>query len=359
MDFITGLPLSQGCTDLLVITDRLSKGVILEPCSSLTAEAVAETFIRVFYRHHGLPKAIVSDRGPQFTGALWARVCQLLKIIRRLSTAFSPETDGSTERMNQNVEAFVRTYVDYAQENWASLMPLAELAINNHDAASTGVSPFFLTHGYHVHPVELDDVEVPVRERISPIQRGEAIVRKLRDACEWAQASMAVAQQVQEDVTNRTRQQAPSFKVGDKVWLNLENVRTKRPSKKFDSKNAKYEVIEVIGSHSYRLNTPPGVRNVFHSRLLRPVATDPLPSQRTTDSQPEPELVDGSEEYGVEKILGKRVVRRGRGHQRQVLVKWTGYADPTWEPESAFQDVTALDAYESLSREREGEGGVM
>ena len=73
-------------------------------------------------------------------------------------------------------------------------MPLAELAVNNHDAASTGVSPFFLTHGYHVHPVELDDVEVPVREKVSPIQRGEAIVRKLRDACEWAQASMAVAQ---------------------------------------------------------------------------------------------------------------------------------------------------------------------
>jgi transposase InsO family protein len=74
MDFITGLPLSQGYTDLLVITDRLGKGVILELYSSLTTEAVAKTFIRVFYRYHGLPKAIVSDRGPQFTGALWARV---------------------------------------------------------------------------------------------------------------------------------------------------------------------------------------------------------------------------------------------------------------------------------------------
>jgi hypothetical protein len=95
--------------------------------------------------------------------------------------------------MNQNVEAFVRTYIDYTQENWASLIPLAELVINNHDTTSTSISPFFLTHGYHVYPVELDDVEVPVQERISPIQRGEAIVQKLRDACEWAQASMAVA----------------------------------------------------------------------------------------------------------------------------------------------------------------------
>ena len=89
---------------------------------------------------------------------------------------------------------------------------------------------------------------------------------------------MAVAQQAQEDVANRTRQQAPSFKVGDKVWLNLENVRTKRPSKKFNSKTAKYTVIEVISSYSYRLNTPRGIYNVFYSRLLRPVTTDPLPS---------------------------------------------------------------------------------
>ncbi len=72
-------------------------------------------------------------------------------------------------------------------------MPLAELAMNNHDAASTSISPFFLTHGYHVHLVELDDSEVPIREKASLIQRGEAIVRKLRDAYEWAQASMVVA----------------------------------------------------------------------------------------------------------------------------------------------------------------------
>ncbi len=118
-------------------------------------------------------------------------------------------------------------------------------------------------------------------------------------------------------------------------------------------------MIEVISSHNYRLNIPPGIHNIFHSRLLRPVATDPLPSQRTSDSQPEPELVDRVEEYGVEKILGKRVVRRGRGHQRQVLIKWAGYADPTWEPESAFQDIAILEAYENLSGEGEGEGGNM
>ena len=65
-------------------------------------------------------------------------------------------------------------------------MPLAELVVNNHDTTSTSVSLFFLTYSYYVYPVELDDVKVPVREKVSPIQRGEAIVRKLRDAGEWA-----------------------------------------------------------------------------------------------------------------------------------------------------------------------------
>ena len=94
---------------------------------------------------------------------------------------------------------------------------------------------------------------------------------------------MAVAQQEQEETANRTRQQAPQLRVGDKVWLNLKNVRTARPCKKLDWKNAKYIVIEVVGLYSYRLNTPLGIYNVFHSDLLHVALTDPLDSQATDD----------------------------------------------------------------------------
>jgi hypothetical protein len=166
---------------------------------------------------------------------------------------------------------------------------------------------------------------------------------------------MAVAQQEQEEAANRTCQQAPQFRVGDKVWLDLRNVRTTRPSKKLDWKNAKYTVTEVIGSHSYRLNTPTGIHNGFHSSLLRAASTDPLDSQVTDDSQPGPILIGDEEEYEVERILKGRTVRRGRGSQRQYLVKWTGYAEPTWEPASALQDVAALDTYESSFFPRGGD----
>jgi len=192
IDFIDKLPISNGYTTLLVITDRLSKGVILEPCKSMTAEYVAELFVRCFYRHHGLPRAIVSDRGTQFTGELWKRVCQLLSIVRRLSTAFHPETDGSTERMNQNVESYIRSYVDYFQEKWAFLTGPAELAINNHDATAIGTSPFFIMHGYHVDPINIEE-ELRTVDPRTPKEKGEAIVRKLASVTDWAKASMATA----------------------------------------------------------------------------------------------------------------------------------------------------------------------
>jgi len=291
VDFVVDLPLSNDCKNLLVITDRLSKGVILEACNDMSAEWVAETFIRRFYRLHGLPTAIVSDRGTQFVGSLWKRVCQLLKVVRRVSTAYHPETDGATERINQNVEAYIRTFTNYDQSNWANLLPMAELAINNHDAASTGVSPFFLSHGYHMEPLQLFEELGPEQPGKSPVQKADQIVRRMKEATEWAQMAMAVAQEAQEETSNRKRQQSYDFKEGDKVWLNLKNVRTDRPCKKFDVKNAKYTILKKVSSHAFRLDTPPGIHNVFHSVMLRPAAEDPLPSQRTIDPQPPPHIV--------------------------------------------------------------------
>jgi hypothetical protein len=157
---------------------------------------------------------------------------------------------------------------------------------------------------------------------------------------------MSYAQQVQEEATNRHRQQSPSFRVGDKVWLNLKNIRTDRTTKKLDAKHAKFTVTEVIGSHSYRLDTPPGIHNVFHSQLLRPASSDPLPSQIQDDSQPQPQLVGDEEEYDIEEILREKTLRRGRRKTQQYLVKWTGYARPTWEPHDALKDTAALVRWE-------------
>ena len=356
IDFIIDLPESNGCTNMVVITDRLGKGTICDGLKDITAETVAKWFLRTFYRRHYLPRAIVSDRGTQFTGHLWTRVCNLLGIVRRLSTAFHPETDGATERMNQTVETYLRMFVNYTQDNWEDLLPFAELAVNNRTAAATKVSPFFLEHGYHAEPLDIQHELSDEGTSMSPIQKADALVRKLKEVHEWAQSAMATTQQTMENVTNRRRQQAPSFKVGDKVWLSLRNVRTTRESKKLDAKQAKYTVLEVVGTHSYRLDTPPGIHNVFHSQLLRPASYDPLVGQEQDDTQPNPEILEDDEEYVVERILDEKTVRRGRGRATKLLVKWKGYARPTWEPLDALDATIAYDIWQATRTNDEGGG---
>jgi hypothetical protein len=343
IDFIEKLPESEGCQNMIVVTDRLGKGIVADGLPDLEVETVAKWFIRRYYPHHFLPFAIVSDRGSQFTSALWTRVCQMLRIKRRLSTAFSPETDGATERMNQIIEAYFRQFVSYAQDDWLQWLPLAVSAICGRVAASTGVSPFFLSHGWDQTLFEdFADKLTDRDKRNSPVARADELLRRLRDAREWAQTAMAAAQEAQERYTNRYRIQAPVFKEGDKVWLSLENIKTSRPSKKLDAKYAKFTVRKAIGSHSYELDTPPGVHNVFHSRLLRPVKEKTLPGQVVTDAHPPAQMVDGDLEYTVDEILDEK----GKGSRARCLVKWTGYQEPTWEPKSALQETVALTQWE-------------
>lgn len=158
---------------------------------------------------------------------------------------------------------------------------------------------------------------------------------------------MASAQQDQEAQANRYRNPSPAYKVGDKVWLNLKNIKTDRPNRKLDDRSAKFIVTEVVGPHSYRLDVPPGVHNVFNVDLLRPAGVDPLPSQEQDDYQPPPILTDRQEWWIVEAVLDERMKRK-RGQQRpqkQYQVKWKGYARPTWEPASALEETDALKSY--------------
>lgn len=349
MDFIVDLPPSEGCTNIMVITDRLSKGVIFVPLATISTEAVAWAFIQHVVRHHSLPKAIVSDRGSQFVGGMWKRICQLLQIRRRLSTAWHPQTDGATERVNSVLETYLRTYVCYDQSDWVKFLAMGEIAINCRTATATGITPFFFSHGYDPSPYEElidgDDRPEGAISRLSPIQQGEEVVRRLQEATKWAQASIAFAQQLAEEQANRTRNAAPSYRQGDKVWLKLKNVRTDRPSKKLDWKNAKYTVQEMVGTHSVRLDTPLGIHPVFHVDLLHLASDDPFPSQPSDDQQPPAVLVDGEQEYEVERIVDEKRTKRGRGTKLWYRVKWRGYAKTTWEAADSLSEAVALDEW--------------
>ena len=155
-----------------------------------------------------------------------------------------------------------------------------------------------MTHGYNTPLLDYDIAAANAEDRgaRTPAEMEEKIIRKLREASDFAQAVIAYAQDIQQQYTNQHRQPAERLRVGDRVWLNLKNVITDRLYKKLNWKNAKYTVLEVISSHNYRLDTPPGIHNVFHASLLKRAAADPFPNQCQDNLRPPIIIIDREEE---------------------------------------------------------------
>ena len=123
MDFITDLPKSRdacfpGAKHIWVITDCLTKEHHFVPCAEITTSHLVRMFIQFVVCTHGLPRSIVSDRGGQFVSLFWKALCAHLDIMLRLSSGHHPETDGQTEQENQELERYLRFYVNYLQDDW-------------------------------------------------------------------------------------------------------------------------------------------------------------------------------------------------------------------------------------------------
>ncbi len=176
MDFVTGLPISTNWKDesydpILVVVDRLTKIIHYEPVKvTIDALGLAEVIINVVvrdFRYHGLPDSIVSDRGSVFTSKFWPSLCYFLGIKRKLSTAFHLKTDSQTERQNSTMEAYLWAFVNYEQNDWTRLLPMAEFAYNNAKNASTSHTPFELNYRFHLRSFYEEDVDPYSRSETS------------------------------------------------------------------------------------------------------------------------------------------------------------------------------------------------
>ena len=147
-DFVTDLPSSKGFNAVMVCVDRLSKMVRFIPChKTISSEMAARKFRDHVWKDFGLPSRIISDRGPQFVSSFTKALNSLLGITENLSTARHPQTDGQTERLNQEMEQYLCIFCGRRQHDWADWLSCAEFSINNKINSSTGYSPFFLNYG--------------------------------------------------------------------------------------------------------------------------------------------------------------------------------------------------------------------
>ncbi len=315
LDFITKLPLSQGYDSILTITDHdCSKAVILIPChKEITAEEVAGLLIKHLFVRFGLPTKMISDRDPRFASKLMREICNIVGVKQNISTAYHPRTDGQSERSNQWVEQYLRFYVNERQDNWCAYLPMAEFAHNSWPHKITRKSPFELLMGYNPRADWID--------RPSPIPQVALRLQQFREARAQAQELMIRAQNLW-----IKHKHTPRYQIGDLVWLEGRHLQTNQPMAKLaPRRHGPFKVTQVMSPINYKLELPAqwSIHPVFHTDLLTPYRE--TPTHGPNYERPPPELIEGLEEYEVERILDLRHV--GQRRQLQYLVKWKGYPD--------------------------------
>ena len=313
MDF-TEMPESLGYNYILVVVDRFSKEVVFVPCTKEeTAYNTAELFRDHVWCQHGLPNTVVSNHRLVFTSNFLGELYKLLGIKRKMSTAFHPQTDGQTERLNGEINQYLRTYVNNQQNDWAKWIKIAQFVWNNTVSEVTTDFPFRITRSYSPR------MGIEPTETVAPAAKDFVLIfNKVVEASEKAKLSMKVQADKHQNPT-------PDYKIGQQVWLSMDNLHMlNRTSKKLMEKwIGPYEVTRVT-PNVVKLKLPKTLRIhlVVNVSRVKPYL-GPLPGQPVSRPSPIQVSEEHDEEYEVDYIVASHIYRC----QLQYLVHWKGYEE--------------------------------
>jgi len=321
-DFITDLPESEGATIILVVVDRFTKMAHFVSIKKKDSPTVARAYLENVWKYHGFPEDVVSDRDTTFTGSFFTDLYDYLGIKRSMSTAYHPQTDGQTERINQVIESYLRSYCNYEQNDWASMLAMAEYAYNNSKHSTTKISPFYANYGFEARaswPTEIQ-FRNPASEMYGHYMTG--VHKQLKDRLE-------VAVEAMKKNYNKKRKEVAPFKKGELVLLNGRNIRAKHRCKKLEDKMlGPFEIISVGSNNRYcKLKLPE------HWKLHPVFNIDLLERYKGTDPKKQViEIEADGEDWEMENIVASGPTDHNP-RQHVFLVKWKGYAqeENTWE----------------------------
>jgi transposase InsO family protein len=170
MDFIGGLPKSQGKDVLWVIIDKFTKYCHLIPLAHpFKASELAQLFLDVIYKLHGLPSKIITDRDPLFTSNFWKELMSKLGVGLNFSTSYHPQSDGQTERLNQCVETYLRCMVFHRPKEWVKWVSLAEWWYNTNFHSALQVTPFEALYGYAPPQLSLGTIPKSINQTVNEV----------------------------------------------------------------------------------------------------------------------------------------------------------------------------------------------
>lgn len=324
-DLITGLPPCKGFDAIWTATDKRGKMIHVAPTTStLDSEGLYHLYLQNVWRLHGTQDKIITDRGPQFASRFARDVNKNLQIETALSTAYHPQTDGQSERTNQEVEQALRAVVSFHQDDWVDWLPVIEFALNNRYKKGLKTTPFYANYGFYPQIGSLPRIN-------TPIVSVENFVRHLQQVQKDTEVSLKQAAEDMKRFYDRHKGATPQFEVGQKVLLDNADLAINRPSRKLaERRSGPFKILQKIGTHAYRLELPPQWKNVwptFHVSKLEAYHEDP---EHPNFTNPPPDVIEGEPEWEVETILDSKFAY----NQLHYLVKWKGWADS----ENSWQD---------------------
>jgi len=179
----------------------------------------------------------------------------MLGIRTKLSTTFHPQTDRQTERMNQEVEQYLRFFIEHGQKDWPEWLVMAEFAINNKVHTATKTSPFMANYGKELR------MEGDIRRK-GKVESATTLVERMKKVHEEAQAALKKMQEEMKRYVDRGRKETEVWKKGDQVLLSTKDLVFKeRPTKKLTERYVEpYAIEEVVSSNAVKLRLPSSIR---------------------------------------------------------------------------------------------------